>query len=418
MRTTTAVLGTATAILIAVQACSDSVPIPFSVDVFPATSTIDVGATVSLNATVRDEDGVVLEASGLGWSSSDESVATVSVSGLVTGVAPGTVTITAQAGLAASGTASVRVLAGVVSVAVSPTTGSLSPGQTLQLSATPRDAGGLPVTGASVTWSSGNNAVATVSLTGLVTAVADGQATITAESEGVTGTATITVSTVTIQIGVENQLANSVTIFANGDSLGEAGPAGFPSFNIPRPDTLVLSWNLVRSQTGGGTPVGDIISASFRNPDGSAITVGSDTVFFFTIDNIIGADTIFTPRITNNSGVDLLMGVNMGLPEENRCDCSVANGGQQVPLGYYRWVASTNVRGYNTGTNYTGGFVFWDRPGMNGFLQSLDGIVLLVANSAPPTPPSAVRGGLEQPTVRPPRRDNGLEETLHRPPDR
>ena len=411
MRTTIAVLGTA--ILVAVQACSDSVPIPFSVDVFPATPTINVGVTVSLNATVRDEDGVVLEASGLTWSSDNASIATVGASGLVTGVAPGTVTITAQAGLAASGTASIRVLAGVVSVAVSPTTGSLSPGQTLQLSATPRDAGGQPVAGASVTWSSSNNAVATVGPTGLVTAVADGSATIAAESEGVTGTASISVTTVNVQLNVENQLASSVDISTGGTFLGRIAPAGIGNFMVAQPDTLRLTWDLVRDTTTSGTSIGDAIVATFTVP-----LTPTDTSLSFTIDNVIGTDTIFAPRITNNSGVDLLMGVNITLPEDNRCNCVVSNGGTQVAIGYYRWVPSTNVRGYNTGSNYTGGFVFWDRPGMNGFLQSLDGIVLLVASSAPLGPPSAVRGMLERPVVRLPRRDNGFEETLHPPPDR
>lgn len=414
MRTTIAVLGTATAILIGVQACGDSVPIPFSVDVFPANSTVEVGGTVSLNATVRDEDGVVLAASGLSWSGSNVSVATVTASGLVTGVAPGTVTITAQAGLAASGTASVTVLAGVVSVDVLPTTGSLSPGQTLQLTATPRDAGDQPVLGASVTWSSSNNLVATVSSTGLVTAVRDGMATITAQSEGVTGTASISVTTVNVRLSVENQLASSVDISTGGVFLGRIAPAGGQSFVVAQPDTLRLTWDLVRDTTTSGTSIGDAIVATFTVPD-LALT---DTLFFFTIDNVIGVDTIFAPRITNNSGVDLLMGVNITLPEDNRCNCVVSDGGTQVAIGYYRWVSNANVRGYNTGTNYTGGFVFWDRPGMDGFLQTLDGIVLLVANSAPPAPPSAVRGTLERPTVRPPPRDDGFEETLHPPPDR
>ncbi len=413
MRTTIAILGTATAILIGVQACGDSVPIPFSVDVFPATPSIEVGATVSLNATVRDEDGVVLGASGLAWSTNAVSIATVTSTGLVTGVAPGTATITAQAGLAASGTATVTVLAGVVSVTVSPPNGSLSPGQTLQLTATPRDAAAQPVLGAAVTWSSSNNTVATVSTTGLVTAVADGAATITAQSEAVTGTAAISVTTVQIRLNVENQLASSVDISTGGTFLGRLAPAGVQNFMVAQPDTLRLTWDLVRDTTTSGTSIGDVIIATFTVP-----LTPTDTLLFFAIDNVIGNDTIFAPRITNNSGVDLLMAVNVTLPDSNFCNCVVGNGGTQVAMGYYRWVPNTNVRGYNTGSNYTGGFVFWDRPGMNAFLQALDGIVLLVANSAPPGPPSFIRGTLEQPAVRPTRRNDGFQERLHPPPDR
>src|SRR2546422_4266617 len=47
-------------------------------------------------------------------------------------------------------------------------------GQTAQLTATPRDAGGNPLTGRVITWQSSNGAVAMVNGSGLVTAVAVG----------------------------------------------------------------------------------------------------------------------------------------------------------------------------------------------------------------------------------------------------
>ncbi|HYH79546.1 MAG TPA: invasin domain 3-containing protein [Longimicrobium sp.] len=69
-------------------------------------------------------------------------------------------------------------------------------GATVQLTDTVRNAVGKTVPGAPVTWSSSDNAIATVDAnTGLVTAVSDGTATITATSGARTGTATIIVST-------------------------------------------------------------------------------------------------------------------------------------------------------------------------------------------------------------------------------
>src|SRR2546426_540578 len=81
----------------------------------------------------------------------------------------------------------------VASVTVAPRTWTVAVGATVQLTATPKDANGTVLTGRVVTWGSDNTAVATVSSTGLVGGVAEGQATITATSEGQSGTAALTV---------------------------------------------------------------------------------------------------------------------------------------------------------------------------------------------------------------------------------
>ncbi|PYO83048.1 MAG: hypothetical protein DMD65_06850 [Gemmatimonadetes bacterium] len=83
----------------------------------------------------------------------------------------------------------------VASVVVAPATASVSVGQTTQLTATPLDSTGAPLTGRAVTWASDNAGVATVSGGGLVSGVAAGSANITATIEGKSGTAVVTVST-------------------------------------------------------------------------------------------------------------------------------------------------------------------------------------------------------------------------------
>ncbi len=67
-----------------------------------------------------------------------------------------------------------------------------------QLTATLKDAVGNALNGRTVTWTSSNTGVATVSATGTVTAVAAGTATITATSEGKSGTAAVTISNVAV----------------------------------------------------------------------------------------------------------------------------------------------------------------------------------------------------------------------------
>jgi uncharacterized protein YjdB len=68
-----------------------------TVTVTPSADTIVAGATTQLTATLRDSGGRLVSGKTITWASSNASVATVSTSGLVTGVAPGATTITATA---------------------------------------------------------------------------------------------------------------------------------------------------------------------------------------------------------------------------------------------------------------------------------------------------------------------------------
>src|SRR5205807_4490530 len=116
-------------------------------------------------------------------SSSNTTVATVSNSGLVSGVTPGTATITATSE-GKSGTSSVTVTnVPVATVEVTPPSASVQAGQTVQLTGTPRDAGGNPLSGRTVTWSSSNTSVATVSNSGLASGVTPGSPTTTPKHE-------------------------------------------------------------------------------------------------------------------------------------------------------------------------------------------------------------------------------------------
>jgi uncharacterized protein YjdB len=164
-----------------------------SVAIVPQTLPLDVRSTAVLHATVVDANGVTVTDRAVSWASSSQSVATVSPNGTVTAVAPGTTTITATSE-GKTGTATITVRPPpVASVAVSPTTKSMAAGQTTALAATLRDASGAVLTDRIVSWSSSSATVATVSQTGVVTALGAGTATITATSEGKSGTASVAV---------------------------------------------------------------------------------------------------------------------------------------------------------------------------------------------------------------------------------
>ena len=165
-----------------------------SVTVAPTSTTINQNASQQLSATVRDASDVIVTNRVVTWTTGNSGVAIVTSTGLVTGLNPGAVTITATSE-GKSGAATVTVLRiAVFSVIVTPPSASVGVGNTTTLTASPRDPANIPLGGRVVTWGSSDNNVATVSSTGVVTGVAVGSVTITATSEGKTGTATITVT--------------------------------------------------------------------------------------------------------------------------------------------------------------------------------------------------------------------------------
>jgi uncharacterized protein YjdB len=168
-----------------------------SIEVHLASSSIKAGATTQASVTLKDRRGRTID-SPVQWSASDTTIATVSDSGLVRGVAPGSVNIVAR-NKTVTGSAPLTVTASdpttvpVASATVTLASSTLNPGQTTQATATTRDANGNILSGRAIAWSTNNSLVATVSSTGVVTAVASGSALIVATSEGKSGNAPLTV---------------------------------------------------------------------------------------------------------------------------------------------------------------------------------------------------------------------------------
>ena len=195
-------------------------PVATSITVAPSSHTLaSVGATIQLTATVRDQNNNPMTGQTVNWTSANTAVATVSGNGLVTAVSNGTSQITARSGNA-SGTASITVAEPVPTrIAVAPSSHTLEAiGQTVELRATVRDQRNNVMSGQSITWSSGDEAVATVSEAGLVTAVRNGMADITAQSGGLSSDAAITVSQAPAKIGTAFD-PDSTTLTEIGQTL-------------------------------------------------------------------------------------------------------------------------------------------------------------------------------------------------------
>jgi chitinase len=171
-------------------------PTVAAVNVALAAGSLVVGQTSQATAALTDASGNVLSGRVVTWTSSVTAVATIAGDGTVLAVAPGTSVITATSE-GKTGSATITVGASPVAyVRVALGTSTLAVGGTTQATATAQDAGGGTLVGRSITWTSATPAVATVSQTGVVTAVSAGTSAITATSEGKSGSATVTVSAV------------------------------------------------------------------------------------------------------------------------------------------------------------------------------------------------------------------------------
>ena len=166
-----------------------------TVAVTPDTATVLEGDTLRLAATGTDANGQVVTGVEFVWVSADTAVTVVDASGLVTGIGPGQVQVTATAA-GVTGRAQLAVVTPLpTTVAVTPDTVVLTAvGQTAQLTAEVRNQAGRVMEGVPVAWLSAETTVAAVDASGLVTAVGGGAVTITATAGEASGDALVTVA--------------------------------------------------------------------------------------------------------------------------------------------------------------------------------------------------------------------------------
>jgi hypothetical protein len=178
-----------------------------SLTLTPSVATIPGKTREYFTATGNFSDGSSSDlTAAVSWSSSDETIATISNQpfhhGIAAGVSPGTVTITAvDAATALAATATLTVSsATLVSIAVAPAAPSIIEGTILPLTATGTfsDGSTRDLT-REVTWVSGNTAIATVLNIGItkgtVTGIAVGTTSMTANypQTMISGSATVTI---------------------------------------------------------------------------------------------------------------------------------------------------------------------------------------------------------------------------------
>lgn len=182
-----------------VAAAAAPAPTLVSITVLPPTANLAVGASQSFTATGNYSDGSTQNiAASVTWTSSSTAVATISSAGVATAVGAGTATMTATEG-GLTGTAGLTVMAAaaptLMSVLVTPATASISAGSTQQFTATGTYSDGSTANVTSqASWKSAASSVATVNGSGLATAVGAGSSAISASVNGISGSATLSVT--------------------------------------------------------------------------------------------------------------------------------------------------------------------------------------------------------------------------------
>ena len=265
----------------------------------PAASNLQVNGTVTItaNPTTQAPGASVARA----FVSSNAQVATVTSAGVVTAVAPGQATITVTltgtgTGLTAAtvtGQVAITVTANppsVTGVTASPASATLVTGGTQQLTATATYATGNTGT---ITYGTSNPGVASVSGTGLVTAVGPGQAVITVTASSA-GNASFAAASATAQVPVTVNAPAQVSI-ANITQGGSNNPVTINNvsgqiqvqLNLLTNNNVVRSVRLFICPVGGSCPMAPAAEQTFGT---SGAASGDINMFINTADFTVAAD--------------------------------------------------------------------------------------------------------------------------------
>ena len=260
----------------------------------PPTALEAFGDTVRLSAYAMDSNGHSVAGTAFTWTSGDTLVAVVGSDGLVTAVGNGKTEVTAAAG-AVAGTAALTVSQQPSAVVVSPLADTLEAfGGTVRLSAEAVDANGHAVAGTAFSWTSGDTLIAAVDRDGLVTAVGNGTAEITAATGTVTGSAAVTVAqqpgTVVVSPMADTLVAFGDTVRLSAEAIDANGHAAAgTTFAWTSGDTLIAvvdSTGLVTAMGNGvtrvaaasGEALGDAIVTVMQSVESVIVTPSADSV--------------------------------------------------------------------------------------------------------------------------------------------
>ena len=318
-----------------------------SISVSPQNATVAAGLTQQFTATGTYSDGSSSVVSGVAWTTSDKTLATVSATGIVTTLKQGSLTVTATSGSVIGSAPFAVGPPNLKSISVSPQTVGVTAGVTQPFTATGNYTDGSSTALSGVSWMTSDTTLATVDATGLVTTLKPGTVTVTATLGAVTGianlfigpslqTLTYTASSPSLSVGNtqpkgvviadfngDGKLDIAVSIFAT-NSIAVFLNQGSGTFGSPVMTALQLPSGL------GGLAVGDF------NEDGKQDLVVS-TIDGGAQDNLVllgNGDGTFTQQTPIANSCGSLTTVVVDLNGDKHQDLVLGcNGGLQVYLG-------------------------------------------------------------------------------------
>lgn len=193
-----------------------------------------LGDTLTIPVTLQNARGVALPASAATWTSNDPTIASVTSNAFVTAIGVGRTTVRAASGVLRD-SAIIVVTNNPVHIVLNSSLDTMTArGQTLLYTAQLTNADGNPVTGATIVWSSTVSSVASVTATGLVTALTNGTTKIVATAGSVTANATLVVGSPTTLI-VDNSTLDTLsfgTLKRPYHRIGDAVSASVPGDTV------------------------------------------------------------------------------------------------------------------------------------------------------------------------------------------
>ena len=225
--------------------------------------------TLRLSAAVDDAGGTAIADAVVQWASVDTLVVSVSATGLVTAHSNGSTAVTAIVdGVVETARITVDQIAGAIALSAD-SVGFDALGDTASFAAMVTDAAGNDFVGAEVMWSISDANVATVSAAGLVTAVGNGRATVSATAGLVLHNATVTVAQAVASLALS---PDSLVLRDPGDAATLSAACRLVrGFDLTPSDATTLLWDWAGGRSGW---THEWIAGKVRN----AIAYGSEPV--------------------------------------------------------------------------------------------------------------------------------------------
>jgi uncharacterized protein YjdB len=241
-----------------------------SVVITPANSRISKGTRQQLIAVGTFSDNSTQDiTTSSSWSSSDASVATITSGGLATSTGTGTTTIKVNASGISAETILTVTPATLASIVVTPSNPTIGAGTSVKLTATGVYSDNTTQDISSqVSWTSPNTSVATVAPDGTVTGIASGTSIISANLNGKSGTANLTVTQVKL---------TSISVTPTNPSIASGMSAHFSatamySDNSTQDLTASVIW------TSSNMTVANISNTSGASGTATGISAGTTTI--------------------------------------------------------------------------------------------------------------------------------------------